>query len=35
MTPTASHIHEARRRESVIVPFTKTGDNTLPPRGRS
>jgi len=31
MTPTASHIHEAAAGANgpVIVPFTKTGDNTF------
>ncbi len=31
MTPTASHIHEAAAGSNgpVIVPFTKTGDNTF------
>ncbi len=31
MTPTASHIHEAAAGTNgpVIVPFTKTGDNTF------
>jgi hypothetical protein len=33
MTPTAAHIHEAPKGKNgpVIVPFSKTGDNTFGP----